>query len=59
MLDKILEYDKELFLFLNNLAFADRAVFYGSNFAVAVVILLIYAGIAWLIRRRSLGPVTP
>ncbi len=45
--------------FLNNLEFADRAVFYGSNFAIAVVILLAYAGIAWLIRRRSLGPVAP
>jgi len=45
--------------FLNNLEFADRAVFYGSNFAVGVVILLIYAGIAWGFRRRFLAPVVP
>lgn len=37
--------------FLNNLELADRAVFYGSNFGMAVVLLLIFAGIAWLIRR--------
>lgn len=45
--------------FLNNLEFADRAVFYGSNFAVALVILLLYAGLAWIVRRRSLAPVAP
>ncbi len=44
--------------FLNNLEFADRAVFYGSNFAIGVVLLLIYAGIAWGFRRRSPAPVT-
>jgi uncharacterized membrane protein (GlpM family) len=38
--------------FLNSLEFLDRAAFYGVNFATAVVILLIYAGIAWVIRRR-------
>ena len=45
--------------FLNNLEFADRAVFYGSNFAVALVILLLYAGLAWIVRRRSLAPIAP
>lgn len=45
--------------FLNNLVFADRAVFYGTNFAVAVVLLLIYAGIARGIRRLVPAPVTP
>lgn len=44
--------------FLNNLEFADRAVFYGSNFAVAVVILLIYAGISRIFSRRFPAPVT-
>ena len=37
--------------FLNNLEFAGRSVFYGSNFAVALILLLMFAGIAWLIRR--------
>lgn len=45
--------------FLNNLEFADRAVFYASNFVSALVILLIYAGIAWAVRRRFPAPVTP
>lgn len=44
--------------FLNNLEFADRAVFYGSNFVIGVVLLLIYAGIAWGFRRRFPAPVT-
>jgi hypothetical protein len=45
--------------FLNNLEFADRAVFYGSNFAVAIVILLIYASIALGVRRRFPVPAMP
>ncbi len=45
--------------FLNNLAFADRAVFYGVNLATGVVLLLIYAGIAWAVRRRFPAPVAP
>ena len=45
--------------FLNNLEFPDRAVFYASNFATAIVLLLIYAGVAWVVRRRFPAPVTP
>lgn len=37
--------------FLNNLELSGRAVFYGSNFVVAIVLLLVFAGAAWLIRR--------
>ena len=37
--------------FLNNLELSDRAVFYGVNFVVAIVLLLAFAGAAWLIRR--------
>ena len=45
--------------FLNNLEFADRAVFYVSNFVIALVILLAYAGIARLVRRRFPAPAAP
>lgn len=45
--------------FLNNLEFADRAVFYATNFGAALVILLIYTGIAWVLRRRSPAPAAP
>ena len=44
--------------FLNNLEFADRAIVYGSYFATGVVLLLIYAGIAWVFRRRFPVPAT-
>lgn len=37
--------------FLNDLELSGRAIFYGSNFVVALVLLLVFAGIAWLIRR--------
>jgi hypothetical protein len=45
--------------FLNSLELPERAVFYGTNFATAIVLLLIYAGIAWGFRRRSPAPVAP
>lgn len=45
--------------FLNNLEFADRAVFYATNFVTAVVLLLVYATIAWGFRRLVPAPVTP
>ena len=45
--------------FLNSLEFADRAVFYGINFASAAVLLLVYAGIAWGVRRQFPAPATP
>ena len=45
--------------FLNNLELSERAVFYGSNFVIAAVLLLVYAGIAWGFRRIAPAPVTP
>lgn len=45
--------------FLNDLVLADRVIFYGTNFAVAVVVLAIYAGVAAVIRRRQPRPATP
>lgn len=45
--------------FLNNLDLPDRAVFYATNLAVGVVLLLIYASIAWAFRRRFPAPVAP
>ena len=45
--------------FLNALEFPDRAVFYATNLAVGVAILLAYATIAWGVRRRFPAPVTP
>jgi hypothetical protein len=45
--------------FLNNLEPSGRAVFYGSNFAIGVVLMLVFAGIAWLIRRTSRLQTTP
>lgn len=37
--------------FLNNLEFPQRAIFYGSNFAIAVVLLLGFAALAFGVRR--------
>ena len=45
--------------FLNNLEFGERVVFYATNFVTAFAILLLYAGIAWAVRRRSPAPVVP
>jgi len=45
--------------FLNNLELSERAIFYGSNFAIAFVLLLIYAGIAWGFRRQFPAPAMP
>jgi hypothetical protein len=45
--------------FLNNLAFGDRAGFYVTNLTVGVVLLLLYAGIAWGFRRRFPAPAMP
>ena len=45
--------------FLNNLELAERSIFYGSNLAVGIVVLMIYAGIAWGVRRRFPAPATP
>ncbi|MEL6839126.1 MAG: hypothetical protein AAFP85_07520 [Pseudomonadota bacterium] len=45
--------------FLNNLELSERAVFYASNLAVGVVVLLVYAAIGWGFRRRFPVPATP
>lgn len=45
--------------FLNNLELSERAVFYASNLAVGIVVLLIYAAITWAVRRRFPAPVMP
>lgn len=45
--------------FLNNLELSERAVFYGTNLGVGVVILLIYAAITLGVRRLSPAPVAP
>ena len=45
--------------FLNNLELSGRAVFYGSNFVVAIVLLLAFTGAAWLIRRTFPQRTTP
>jgi hypothetical protein len=44
--------------FLNSLEFSDRVGFYVTNLVVGVVVLLIYAGIAWGFRRRFPAPAT-
>lgn len=45
--------------FLNNLELSDRMVFYATNLVTAIVLLLIYAGITWVVRRRFPAPTTP
>ena len=45
--------------FLNSLVGADRMVFYASNFVAAAVLLALFAGVAWAVRRlfpRQEGP---
>ncbi len=42
--------------FLNDLEFAERTVFYAVNFATALVLLVVFAGIAWAVRRRFPAP---
>ncbi len=44
--------------FLNNLELVDRMGFYITNAVVGIVLLLLYAGIAWGFRRRFPAPVT-
>ncbi|WP_296426871.1 hypothetical protein [Yoonia sp.] len=41
--------------FLNNLELPQRAIFYATNIATAVVLLFLFAGLTWAVRRRSLG----
>lgn len=45
--------------FLNDLELAGRSVFYGSNFAVSIVLLVGFAGLAWMIRRLTRGQEAP
>lgn len=45
--------------FLNDLPFAGRSIFYGSNFAVSIIFLIGFAGVAWLVRRLIHAPKAP
>ncbi len=45
--------------FLNSLELSERMVFYGSNVGIGIVLILVYAGIAWLIRRSPLPHTAP
>jgi len=45
--------------FLNNLELPGRMVFYATNLGVGIALLLIYAGIAWIIRRSFPRPAGP
>lgn len=45
--------------FLNNLDLPERLIFYGSNFAIGLALILVYAGIAWLIRRSFPAQTAP
>lgn len=45
--------------FLNNLPLDGRAVFYGTNFVVAIVLLLVFAGIARLFNRIRPAQIMP
>lgn len=45
--------------FLNDLNFAGRATFYGVNFGVAVVVLFIFAAVAFVMRRIIRTPAAP
>ncbi|MEJ6402989.1 hypothetical protein [Yoonia sp. 2307UL14-13] len=45
--------------FLNNLEFSDRLVFYGTNLATGLVLLLLFTCLAWGVRRRFPAPVAP
>ncbi len=37
--------------FLNNLEFAGRSVFYGTNVVVALILLFAFGAVAWVVRR--------
>ena len=45
--------------FLNSLEFPDRAVFYGTNFAAAMLLLLVFGAVAWCVRRWVPAPSAP
>lgn len=45
--------------FLNNMELGERLTFYGVNIATAVVLLLVFAGIAWMVKRFLPAPIAP
>ena len=45
--------------FLNNLAFTDRLTFYAINLATGLILLFVFAGIAWVVRRYFPAPARP
>jgi len=45
--------------FLNNLEFADRMMFFGTNLCIGIGLLLMYTGIAWLMRRSFPARIAP
>ena len=45
--------------FLNDLELVGRSVFYGSNFAISIVLLVGFVGLAWMIRRLTRGQEAP
>lgn len=45
--------------FLNDLELPERAIFYASHFAIALVVVLVFAGLAKLIRRTFQPQTTP
>lgn len=45
--------------FLNNLELPQRLIFYATNMATAIVLLLLFAGIAWGVRRRFPAQAAP
>ena len=45
--------------FLNDLELAGRSVFYGSNFAISIVLLVGFVGLARMIRRLTRGQEAP
>lgn len=45
--------------FLNNLGGSDRAMFYAGNIVTAFVVLAVFAGVAWSVRRWLPAPPAP
>lgn len=45
--------------FLNNLELADRLAFYAVNLVTGIVLLLVFAGMAWAVRRFLPAPARP
>lgn len=45
--------------FLNNLEFVDRLTFYAINLATGLILLFVFAGIAWVVRRYLPAPTMP